>query len=207
MDLSRPFGVITPTVDGDVLSALASAETVFTPAQLHRVVGRHSESGIRKTLARLVSQGIVTHEAIGAGFVYGLNRAHLASPLVVAMSRLRTEFLRRLADRFADFDVPPVFVAVFGSAARGEMRPDSDIDLFVVHEISVPEDWFDALDALADDASRWTGNDVQVVAVSEAEMLDRLRANDPLLGEIRRDGLVVWGSRSSLRARNVARRG
>ncbi|HET7326236.1 MAG TPA: nucleotidyltransferase domain-containing protein [Nocardioidaceae bacterium] len=206
MDLSRPFGTVTPTVDGDVLSALAGAETVFTPAQLHRVVGRHSESGIRKSLARLVRQGVVTQQRIGAGFVYGLNREHLSSPSIVTMSRLRAEFLRRLAERFASFDAPPVFAAIFGSAARGEMRPDSDIDLFVVHESTVTDEWFDALDQLADDASRWTGNDVRAVAFSEDELLEQLCGEDPLLSEIRRDGLVVWGNPSCLRASKVTRR-
>lgn len=206
MDLSRPFDTVTPTVDGDVLLALAGAETMFTAPQLHRVIGRHSESGVRKTLARLVRQGIVSQQRMGAGFVYELNREHLASPLIVTMSRLRAEFLRRLAERFDILDPPPLFVALFGSAARGEMRPESDIDLFVVHESGVTDEWLDALEQLAHDASRWTGNDVRVMSIADDEVADRLQLNDPLLGEVQRDGLVVWGDAGYLLQRKRMRR-
>ena len=59
MDFSRPMSVITPTVDGDVLTALAQADASFTPGRLHKVIGRHSEDGVRRALRRLVRQGVV----------------------------------------------------------------------------------------------------------------------------------------------------
>ena len=59
MELSRPLATITPTLDGDVLAVLARHDVTFTTGQLHRVLNRHSEAGIRKVLVRLNGQGIV----------------------------------------------------------------------------------------------------------------------------------------------------
>lgn len=55
MQLSKPFGTVTPTLDGDVL---ASAEVSFTITQIQRILTTVSGEGIRKVLTRLTAQGV-----------------------------------------------------------------------------------------------------------------------------------------------------
>ena len=52
MDLSRPMRVVTPTLDGDVLVVLAGTDAPLTGRQVHTVLGRASETGVRMALER-----------------------------------------------------------------------------------------------------------------------------------------------------------
>ena len=181
MELSRPLSVITPTVDADVLAVLAGAHASFTGRQVHQVAGRHSERGIRNALHRLCTQGIVHRERVGSADQYTLNRGHLAAPYIEALAGLRAELLGRISDEFGRWTVAPVFAALFGSAARVAMRPDSDIDLLLVREDTIDADdatWRDQLDALARDVTTWTGNDTRVLEFSVGEVRAGLAAGE-----------------------------
>jgi predicted nucleotidyltransferase len=201
VDLARPFGAITPTVDGDVLAVLAGADAAFTGRQVHRLVGRHSESGVRKALHRLVGQGTVTADRVGQADIYSLNRDHLAAPYVVGLADLRSELLSRMADDMRSWRVRPTFAALFGSAARGDMTEESDIDLFVVRPDPVDIDdgeWRAQLDGLSQRVHRWTGNDARVFELGEEEVRTGLEQRARVLRDVRADGLTLLGSRSYL---------
>lgn len=202
MELHRPFRVVTPTVDGDVLAALARVESSFTPPQLHRVVGRHSEAGIRKALHRLAGQGLVRRRSAGRADLYELNRDHLAAPYVTAIAMLFDEFLRRAHDHLAAWEPPCAYAALFGSAARGEMQPDSDLDILVVRPAQTGADdpaWLDQLLQLEQAFTAWTGNDTRVLEWSAAEVRSDLQSGEPVLRDVLRDGIRLWGPSDYLR--------
>src|SRR4051794_39078280 len=129
MDLNWPLSTVTPTLDGDVLAVLATVDETFTTGQLHRVLGAHSEEGIRKVLQRLTKQGIVLADRIGTAFAYRSNHDPLAAEHIVALARLKSAFLDQLQLRLSEWEIPPVYAAVFGSAASGRMTTESDVDL------------------------------------------------------------------------------
>jgi hypothetical protein len=60
MDLTDPTRAITPTLDGPVLAVLARAGKPLTVGEIAVQAARGSEIGVRRTVKRLVSQGIVT---------------------------------------------------------------------------------------------------------------------------------------------------
>ncbi len=203
MQLNRPFLVITPTVDGDVLAALATANSAFTGRGLHQLIGRYSAEGVRRALERLARQGIVQVAVAGPSKLYSLNRDHLAAPHIIALARLREDFLDLLRERFADWDVQPAYAALFGSAADREMRTDSDIDVFIVRPQSVAADdggWADQIHGLARDGSMWTGNDLRVFEMSEADAKLGVAEDEQVLGDIRDRGIRLIGQASYLRA-------
>jgi len=119
--------VVTPTLDGDVLKILGRADAEFTPPQVHRLLGNRSVDGVRKALDRLAEQGIVQKRQAGQAFLYSLNRRHLGAAAVVALAEMFTTFIERLQQMIAAWRTPCVYAALLGSAARGEMRVDSDI--------------------------------------------------------------------------------
>ncbi len=107
---------------------------------------------------------------------------------------------------------PPTYAAVFGSAARGEMRSDSDIDLFLVRPDSPGADWDEQVSDLAIGASRWTGNDVRPLVLTRADIDTGAAPTDvgtvePVLAEIVRDAITVIGSPTWLSRRIAAARG
>ena len=203
MELHHPLGVITPTVDGAVLSVLAGAEAAFTGREVHRLVGRYSEAGVRNVLGRLVDQGIVLVEQVGPSYRYRLNRDHLAAPHVIALAGLRAGFLGRLRTRLAQWEPPPVYAALFGSAARGDMRTGSDIDLLIVRPDDVdPDDdrWVGQVTELTSDVTRWTGNDTRPLEYGDTETRRALRRREPVLEAVKTEGVHLHGPSDYLRS-------
>lgn len=121
MQLDRPLRVVTPSLDGEVLLVLARSEASFTPSEIHRLVVDHSESGIRKVLARLVEQGIVTSRRTGNAFSHHLNRDHLAASAVIEMAEQKTELIRRLRRQIATWATPPGYACLFGSTGQNNI--------------------------------------------------------------------------------------
>jgi predicted nucleotidyltransferase len=200
MQLERPFLVVTPTVDGDVLTVLARAEAAFTPPQIHQLIGQRSEAGVRRALARLVEQGVVRAERAGHAIRYELNRDHIATEGITAIANLRHEFVSRLRRVVEGWAVPTPYAALFGSAARGTMRPSSDIDIFVLRPESAEDDpiWRSQIYELESMVFRWTGNDAQVLEYDETD-LHAAETRDVVLEEVLRDGIALVGSPSVLR--------
>lgn len=209
MDFRRPLSVVAPTLDGDVLAVLAGAEAAFSGRQVHRLVGHSSEEGVRKALERLRRQGVVHAETAGAARLYRLNRQHLAAPHIQALARLPQELVARLRESIAAWALPPTYVALFGSAVRGDAGTESDLDLFVLRPRGTAEDdprWRDQVSALASGATAWTGNDARVLEYGEEELV-HLVGKDQVLTEISRDGLSLAGSGKTLRQRRGSTRG
>ena len=199
MDLAHPLAVVTPTLDGDILAVLALVEVAFTPRQLHGMLSRHSEDGIRRALRRLTSQGIVSDERAGNAYLYRLSRSHLAAEPIIALAQMRQTFLARLEDRLESWADAPVYGAIFGSVARGSMRTDSDIDLLLIRPDEVDRDrWDDLVAQLTADVTAWTGNDTRVLEFSESEVL-RSGRQEPVLRDVVAHGLTVAGTADWLR--------
>ncbi len=193
MELNHPLATITPTLDGDVLAMLAQHEAAFTTGQLHRVLTRYSEEGIRKVLTRLTRQGVVHSERVGNAYSYQLNRDHLASGPIIELAHLLRTLLRRLEDRLESWRFPPMYAAVFGSAARGTMTADSDLDLLLVRDDNTPlAVWEEQVGILAADVTSWTGNDARPLEYTVSELSGA--RDEPVLRDVLERGLTIAGS-------------
>jgi predicted nucleotidyltransferase len=197
MQLNRPLATITPTLDADVLAVLAQQEATFTAGQLHRILDRYSEEGIRKVLLRLTRQGIVQSTKVGGTYTYQLNREHLAAGPIIQLAHLAQMLFLQIEKYLDDWDLRPQYAAVFGSAARGTMAEESDIDILLVRPDNAPIDIWDAqVSALTSDVSRWTGNDVRPLEYTASELL--AASDEPVVRDVVRDGLTVAGHRAWL---------
>lgn len=198
MELGRPLSTVTPTLDGDILAILATVDSSFTAGQLHRMWGRHSVEGIRKALKRLVEQGIVLSNKVGQTFDYRLNRDHLAAEHIIGLARIKETLLARIEERLDSWDVPPVYAAVFGSAATGSMTVKSDLDLLLIRPDKADDgEWAAQVDTLAAEVTRWTGNDVRPLEFTLDEVASRGR-DEPVLRDVLDRGLTVAGTRAWL---------
>lgn len=197
MQLNRPFATVTPTLDGDVLAVLATHGVTFTTGQIHRILDDFSEEGIRKVLARLVLQGVVLADRVGNAFTYRLNTEHLAAEPIKALARLTSTFFSRLEQQLEEWHDPPVYAAVFGSAATGTMTVHSDVDIFLVRDRDASESvWSHHVGELTTAVTGWTGNDARVVEYTTDEL--RRSATEPMVRDIVDHGLTVAGSRAWL---------
>ena len=196
MDLSAPFQAIFPSVDSAVLTVLAGSTKPRTGREVARSAGR-SQAAAQAVLSRLVDQGLVLMEVAGPARLYTLNRDHVAAPPIAELANLRSVFFRRLSDEvFQSWRPRPLHVSVFGSTARGDGGPDSDIDIFLVRPSSVDEDdrkWQEQVEALAHNVFLWTGNHAGISEVSEGD-LERLRRERPaIVASLRADAVDIQG--------------
>jgi len=195
MDFRRPLQVVTPTLDGDVLSVLAGAETEMTGRELQRVIGRGSHQGIRNAADRLAEQGVVSRRSAGNANLYRLNREHVAASWIEGLASLPAQVFGRLRDAIKGWERPPALVVLFGSVARGEATPKSDLDLLVVRPADCEPDeplWREQLVKLQAHASAWTGNDARVLELDERELIDG--GHRQVLADTARDGVELYGT-------------
>jgi Nucleotidyltransferase domain len=132
VDLGDPTRAVTATLDGPVLAVLAGAGKPMTVGEVAALTPRGSEIGVRRSLARLVEQGIVRATEMGRNRVHELNREHVAAPVAEALAGLRLVLWKRFRSTLGSWNPKPVYSCVFGSAARGDGDVHSDIDLLVV---------------------------------------------------------------------------
>ena len=193
MRFQAPLSVVTPALDGEILSVLAKDHQAFTIPQLETVLSDRSREGVRKSLNRLVGEGLVEREVVGRTGLYRLNADHLAAGPVIEIVRSRERFVAMLANDMERWPSPPVFAALFGSAAYGQMRTDSDIDIFLITPDSAdPDIWEEQLNDLLARASRWVGNDVRPLVFTEKDVTG-LGAREPVLKDVLTQGVVVFG--------------
>lgn len=211
VDVSEPTQVMTPTLDGPVLTVLVRAQRELTGLEVHRLCSRGSVDGVRRVLHRLVDQGVVQARPAGGALLFSLNRDHLAVPAITQLTDLRGELWRRLRELVAGWAQPPVHCGVFGSAARGDGDEGSDIDLLVVRPDELdgedPE-WVAQLDNLRRQVRAWTGNDLQVIELSVRE-LRRSRTEPALVAATVDEIPLTSGSLTDLvtRQRSASGRG
>lgn len=198
VQLQHPLRVVAPTVDTDVLAVLARSEQEYTTSTLARMIDGRSLDGIRRALARLVEQGIVTQQIIGRTHVFTLNREHLATAAIIELALLRQTLIERIRASIAGWVEPPRYAALFGSAARGNMRPDSDIDIALVRAGHASAQWDGQVDALLAAVTSWTGNDARQVEF-DAEAIRGARERDAVLDDIAREGVPLFGESSMFR--------
>lgn len=198
MKFSEPISAVAPGLHGRVLSVLARTDKALTGraiASLVRPMASHR--GTQRVLDDLVHNGLAKAEPAGRAKLYTLNRRHLAAPAVETLVNLRDEFRARMATAVDSWRTPADAVWLFGSAARGDAGPDSDVDVFVLRPDGVgdsDEGWHDQLDALADDITGWTGNHCEILELSRSELAELTAPDERLVAELRQDAVIVSGA-------------
>lgn len=197
MNLSRPHTVISHPLDSEVLHVLAGTTDGLTGRAVARLSSVGSQEGIRRSLGRLVDEGLVSQRRAGNAILFELNRRHLAAPAVEQLTDLRQALLGRLTDAFSGWRIAPLHASLFGSAARGDGDVGSDIDLFVVRPASADEEdpvWRDQLDRLAEDVRGWTGNRAGIAEVSEADLPELRRRRPAIVESLEADAVQLAGA-------------
>jgi hypothetical protein len=171
MQVQHPFLAVTRSLDGAVLDVLARAHSALSIAEIARST-ENSYAGVRTCVRRLAAQGTVRASPAGKLTLYSFNDEHILAgairEIVSAKARLWQRVTEIVVQTFAD---QPRYAAVFGSAATGTMREDSDIDLFFERPKAARHDRFEVdADSVAWQVSRLTGNEVRPLIYGEEEV-------------------------------------
>ncbi len=193
MTLSNPLEDLVSPEKALILSVLERAGLPLTGRTIATLTGSVSQSTTSRLLIELGQRGLVVKVPGG----YALNRDHLSYRAIEALLGTREELQRRVAEDVNAWGASPMSVILFGSAARGEDTPGSDIDLLVVRPATVPFDderWAVNVANLSERVSRWCGSPCEVLEYSPDELAELTRADDPLIASLIRDGITLVGS-------------
>ena len=135
MLLKNPLDTVLGQVSKvKILRFLIKTGEEFTGREMARAVGL-SHVRCNSALQELFEHGLITMRKVGRAFLYGPNENNLLlrdvlKPLFEKEARLLDKVRKHILEEFAG--AKPESIVLFGSTARGDSRPDSDIDVLVV---------------------------------------------------------------------------
>ena len=206
MDLSQPLSSLVPSVDGDVLTVLARSQAPLTGRRVASLARRGSRPAVQAVLNRLVDHGVVHAQPAGPAVLYALNREHLLAGPVIAAVTTRDRLLTRLREHIEAWPVAALHTSLFGSTARGEAGPESDLDVVVIrpdHVVAGDPAWTGQLAELDEMVARWTGNSLSWFETDRAGLARGIREGEPVLDAVRSEGIHLTGTRLATLVRDV----
>jgi len=138
-----------------------------------------SAGTLHKELARLASAGILVREEVGNQVRYGANRQCPIFPELAGILRKTAGLGDVLREALAGLSGRITLALVFGSVARGEEGPRSDVDVLLVGELGFAE----AVGALHE-AQNLIGREINPAVLSPAEFRRKASQGDVFLAEV-----------------------
>lgn len=134
-----------------ILLFVYNQEREFYLSEIARSV-KTSAGTAKRELNRLLDADLVTLRKLGRLSLYRLNAQHSLFAEIVTIIRKTVGVEVELAKELAKID-GVLFAFLFGSYAKGNLRSASDIDLFVVGEVS-EDDVYRAVRSVEDEVGR-----------------------------------------------------
>ncbi|MGD9495737.1 MAG: nucleotidyltransferase family protein [Armatimonadota bacterium] len=180
----------------------AHPDALIVGSKLARTLGL-SASAVGTELSRLERLGMLrAEEPIGPARPYRVNERFPLLHGLQSVCLYATGIVAVLRELFAEAEGVGV-AAIFGSLARGDDRPDSDVDVLVVGEIDGIE-----LARLAREAWRRTGREVMTLHYSVEELAEKASEAGAFLDRVLSGQLIfVKGDRDGLRRLALAEGG
>lgn len=202
MNLGDALPDVIPSVDGLVLRVLARSGLEMSGRQVADAAGASPER-VRQVLNRLAEVGLVSLRRRGTFVYYAANRDHLLWPAVQHLVVTADQVVRLLKQRLAAAvdnliaegdEAARISLALFGSVARGDARPDSDIDILLITPDELPPGDVEALVAtIVDTATTATGNACAVYAATRSRIDELVAERDPMIPAWTSDAATFHG--------------
>jgi predicted nucleotidyltransferase len=197
VDLSHPLASLLPASDAGALAVLARTEKPLTGRRIAQLARRDSHASTVRALDRMTKQGIVLVEQAGRANLYLLNRDHLLVPAILSAVASTSTLREQIGESIGQWGVPVVHASLYGSMARGEAGPESDVDVLVVRRSHLPSDdaetWNQQLTDLESDVWRWSGNSLSWFETTEADLKRTAAAGEPIFASWREDSIDLAG--------------
>lgn len=193
-------GILGTTSKVQLLRALLPLRTPVTGREVQRLARVRSTAGARQALDELTAACVLVRSGSATTHQYHINRDHYLIAPLETLFRAEGERMQRLSQVLArTLDEAGVrsavrSVVIFGSQARGDARPDSDLDLLLItadpHTVgSVETAVLEAVDELA----MRLGLRVSPLVITAERAAERTRDGDPLMKNILAEGRTLMG--------------
>jgi len=179
-----------------LLRCLFSLDRAVSGREACRLAGISSIG--QRALDELVDVGIASRTEGTAQHWYSAQRGHPLAPSLQALFRREAaaldQFLALLREGFDRVD-SIVAVYVIGSVARGENRPESDLDLLVIleGEGEAAQQVRQALHALGEEVAASNGVRASFTLLGAPQLNARYATGDRFVQEAVHDARWIWG--------------
>lgn len=183
----------------DVLRLLSRTRSDHTGRELAGLIG-YSHNATRSALEELESSGLVIHRQAGRANLYSIDENNIIFTDILSSAFLIED---RLLDEVANIISRWIgdnlsSIVLFGSLARGEEGPGSDIDVVVVLKDGVdPDDKEDQIADASVEVARRFGNKLSPILVTESEYAKKQRSAKGLWRDIAHEGVKLKANRDS----------
>lgn len=172
---------------------LLHPDSSYHVRELARLTGT-TPGTLHKELSRLAEAGLLLREKQGNQVRYQANRACPVFPELAGLLRKTSGLVGVVADALRSLEPTPALALVFGSLARGEENPNSDVDLLLVGDCG-----FAAVAKALHPAQELLQREINPVLYSPAEFSRRCAEADSFVSNIRANPkLFVIGTESDL---------
>lgn len=192
--------ILGSTAKVRIIRALISLPSPVSGNELRTLARIRSKSGLKNALNDLTELGLLEREDTRRIRLFRINRGHdLAEPLAalfraesMRIAELR-QALRGILDAGA-VQEDTLSIILFGSNARGDARPTSDLDLLVVTRVEPADHVRDVLLDAIPRTQRRFGLRISPLLLSEERVRERFRDGDPLMQKVHADGRTLYGT-------------
>lgn len=151
----------------------------------------------QQSLDELSDAGILNRMATASQYLYQFNHENYLASALIGLFEAERARLSALMDQFAEVlcrTGDAVSASIFGSMARGEAGPGSDLDLLVLVERRSSKEPIKS--ALVDAAAGFEnefGLRISPVVLTTSEARQQMRDGDSFLGSVVHEGRAVFG--------------
>jgi predicted nucleotidyltransferase len=197
--LNAPLdGILGSTARLRLLRGLAPLGQPVSGRQAARIAGVPAKTAHR-ALEDLVALGVVRRQETSGSHLFTANRVHRLWTGIDALLELEGQHFEALrwwlAERLT-LQNGVVGAAVFGSMARGEAVPGSDLDMLVLVDDEASADAVrQALASVAPECFERFGLELSPVVMSSDRFRERAAAGDPFVAATAERNLRVTGKR------------
>jgi predicted nucleotidyltransferase len=185
--------VLGSTLKIRILRVLSRDAPALTGRELARRVG-YSHTQTNATLAAMEMSGLVIKRRVGNANTYSLNDSNLlVSRIIIPAFEIEKRLVQDLANRFfEEMGKDLVSIILFGSAARGEEAPGSDIDLIlVVKDGSYLDEVDEKVSEISLEAAAAFGGPVSPILLTETEYANKKRSRNAFWRTVLEEGIEL----------------
>ncbi|MEX2154553.1 MAG: nucleotidyltransferase domain-containing protein [Gemmatimonadaceae bacterium] len=182
------------------LRVLATTSASLTQRDVARRAGTQHRSS-QLALDELVALGVVHRTQGGRDFLVRLNDSYYLSDTLRQIFRAEAQGFLTLRTGLAAVvsqiqrSARPLSVVLFGSVARGDDKPGSDLDILVISaDAAGIETTLARLDTARDQLESRFGYALRPIAYTVSDARRRWRRHEPPLPEIVRDHIAIVGA-------------
>ena len=195
VDFRHPIEATIPGAQGRVLAALLGTSGELNLRTIARVAGV-SIAQASRVLPGLANLGMIERREVPPSSLFRLVPEHVATRALLELANSRDVLMTEMGRTASKIRPAPVSVITFGSFARGDSEPDSDIDVIIVRPTGVDADddrWTQTIERWRTIVSQIAGNTVEILDVDADAVAAKLSGGTQLWRDIHRDGQVVFG--------------